>query len=78
MLLTDASSKLSITYTANLNDCFTITKLDSQRQEGSRGGHVGIEENQEELGIVYFPAETHPNFNTKHWAQPFLVGVGTA
>lgn len=42
MILTNASRKLSRTSTANLNDCFTITKLHSLIHEESRDGHVGI------------------------------------
>lgn len=51
MVLTDALRKLSRTYIVNLNDCITITKLDSLRHAESRDGHVGTPGNQE-LGPV--------------------------
>lgn len=50
MLLTDASRKLPGTSTANLHVCFTVTKLDGRRHEGSRDGHARVQGSQKQLG----------------------------
>ena len=73
MLLTDASRKLPGTSTENFHDGFTITKFNSPRREGGRGGHAGVQGNQKQLSTVQFLAGTHSSLNA---VRSLFWGVG--